>query len=79
MNDMPPTVGGPKDDVVPIPLARTRLYLGGYRIEIIYCPQASVTDLREVLPVPGHISLVHASEDAPGVFQIAIKDVSGGQ
>lgn len=63
--------------VTPKALPSTRFVIGGYAIEVLFCPDASVDRLEDVLPRPGYMCLIHQSERTEGVFQVNVKQLNG--
>lgn len=57
-------------------VGRCRLGLHDFILDINFCPDANLDNMREVMPSPKGIPLILANENGPGLFQITLRQVS---
>lgn len=73
------TQSSPGVEVQAYPVARCRLGLHEFILDVVYCPDATLDSVRELLPNPKGIPLVLANENGSGLFQITVRQANSIQ
>lgn len=76
---MTPTPPQSVSTVATYPVARCRLGLHDFILDINYCPDATIDGIHELLPNPKGIPLVLCNENGDGLFQITIRQANSIQ